>query len=217
MLRTRQSKATLWAVGLLAVTSLVSCEDPVRVLPHSWAEAGRSFSYDYIPGDPAAYAALPEAHRLPATSGALRMQIVDFFGPRVEWHYPKWTTIPGALAPDVMTSTMNLSRHTDGLHRRTSIGCGFGAIFTFDALRVPAKPQVGQQVKEYFCADTVYRVLTVVADQQQLNTPAGTLDVFVVEDDMGHGREYWNEEHGLIRIDRWDHEGRLVGYYVLAE
>ena len=84
------------------------------------------------------------------------------------------------------------------------------------AVRVPAHPRRGERHHLYECGDAVEATYEVVAVREEITVPAGTFEVFALHSQERRQREYWSEEEGLIRLEKFHADGSLLGTYELA-
>ena len=94
---------------------------------------------------------------------------------------------------------------------------GWGEDDYDSAVRVPAKPKLGRRYHRYACGDRVVETYEAIAVGETITVPAGTFEeVFVLRDRSEQQREYWSEREGLLKVERYAEDGRLLGAYVLA-
>lgn len=89
-------------------------------------------------------------------------------------------------------------------------------ITRYTYVRVPADARTGREYPQYSCDDEVVDVLQVEAVNKEVHVPAGDFTTFVLRSSKVGRREYWSKAEGLVKIEVFEPDGDLLGYYELA-
>jgi hypothetical protein len=129
----------------------------------------------------------------------------------------KWDRIPRELNSGVFGE--EYIRTAEGLKRQENRDCDspVGGLVFFKFVRVPAEPEVGATHPQYYCGDDLEETLRVAAVGQTVEVAAGRFEnVFVLRSSRDQRKEYWSEAEGILKIELYEGDGDLLGYYELA-
>lgn len=181
--------------------------------PHSWAQAGTRFIYDFQPvnGSTSSKGALAASR----VDSAVIIDIVeaDVSGLMFKISFPEGTGL-GSNVP-FSTGFRTFYRRYDGLYASVYAACEGMGFIPFFFMRLPADPHEGQEIPIYVCADEVIGAFSVSTVGKVLETPVGSIETFVVVGSRRF-RRYWSKKHGLVRVDVLSDDGELLGYYELS-
>jgi hypothetical protein len=190
----------------MAFLTLSSCS-PQEDLPFPWAYEGKEFNYDYFSSTD-------------TVKDALTVSLVKTNSPlKFYYYYNQWETI---YEYQSVTDDHTIYSEEDGLHSSARPDCYafFGILDeTFQYLRIPAKPIVGEEYYLYLCKDEVISTYTITAVDTHITVPFGSVKTFVMqeaEDDTIAINRYWSEKHGLIKIEKGNFGKGEIIYYELT-
>jgi hypothetical protein len=110
---------------------------------------------------------------------------------------------------------MYIVRKSNGLF--TPCPPGWVPINTTYYLRVPSSPKLNQIIPEYYDEDSISSNFIVTAIDSIIKTQLGEIKCFVLENYQSCFIEYWNEQVGLIQIDKIDDNKNLIKTYKLSK
>jgi hypothetical protein len=197
---------------------------------HEWMQPGRCFAYAFDNAGPAFVDSLFD-RTFPDADSALVLRVEDAPGDVIfRANYKAWSEpntvvhIPSEVAVNFagLASLSDSPRRTrNGIEVEYPASCSGGdpAPISFSStdafVRVPVSPDEGDVFPIRVCGDETEGTFVVTDARRRLQVPAGTFDVFVMESEALGQREYWSEDHGLIRLDRLRADGARVGSYRL--
>lgn len=107
-------------------------------------------------------------------------------------------------------------RAEDGIRTEYPDDCDDASDFD-SSIRVPAHPEVGNTYPLYACGNEIAETYEVAAVDLTVSVPAGRFEnVFVLHNRKQRQKAYWSESEGLLKVERYDEGGQLLGAYVLA-
>ena len=92
----------------------------------------------------------------------------------------------------------------DGLYTTACFKCSVNPCLSVKSyMKVPTRPFRRQSIPEYVCGDKVYTYDVVLGIDSIIKVPFGEFKTFVILDSMARSVKFWNEDAGLIRVDKF--------------
>lgn len=185
-------------ISLLFIYSCSISTEPKTEIPFKWVKEGTVFRYNYYSD-------------LDTVRNALEMKVIKtnpniYESPlKVDWFYPQWDVV---YAHQLVSDDYTVYRESDGIYSTAPIDCGkrFDIIKPkFKYLLIPKKPILGMELFTYFCKNKINQTHTIIAIDSVIKTPLGDFSTFIMQeefDDTTKIRSFWNENSGLIKIEK---------------
>lgn len=183
-------------------------------LPFKWVADGNQLIFDFHPVSDTLVR--PNGFRYDDTSDALVMNVISDGKTFSFWVEFPWEFMIQELDPGIRD--LSGKRTHEGLEEYDLASCDdILGLSRFYYVRVPARPDEGQAFPLYTCDKEITENLRIEATNEVINVPAGDFTVFVIRSLERRRLEYWSETDGLIKIELFEPDGDLLGYYELVE